>query len=567
MHSEPVQDKTKLNQAFWRWIAWVQAILPQDKWNRFNSLITVPLPTNRQAQSIFTELKKVFQSMNSIKKLQFIDPALLNDFQEYDQKVKISSYMQTKGWEAVKTQLNSFVVIDLPQKQITPRPEPYPVLISISSVFDCAFDEDEELEYLFYKITDTEGKPQMCVMDDEFYRIYKMPEQGATWEKVLESQHSIFDAQGVVVDGPGYVPANGVWKTASKSSNFIDKIGPVTNVLGDLDWYLFKDISFKYLGLYGDYPIIFTYKQVCDYKNDQGAMCEGGKVERIMQTGVDAATSVWEDCPACSARKGIGPGSRVTIDAPKDGEDVDLMKNPIYIAEISNDKLEYGKTYLDDLEDDTFLTCVGQDLEPTAMAQNEKQVQKSVESKQNVLQRIATNIDLTDKFIYDTCNYLRYGRRNYLGSTISSGDEFYLHGAEDLNGRYADAKNAGKPMYELAEIRDLANKIENRNNPEALQRNEVLNQLEPWPDLSIAQITTLGLHNIDAVNFAIKINFNSFIDRFERENINIVEFGSKTDQASKINAINLKLQQYAKATISSSQPDPRADAPAPTRPA
>ena len=42
----------------------------------------------------------------------------------------------------------------------------------------------------------------------------------------------------------------------------------------------------------------------------------------------------------------------------------------------------------------------------------------------------------------------------------------------------------------------------------------------------------------------IKINFNTFVERFERENTNIVEFGMQLDQANKIQIILNKFKDY-----------------------
>ena len=44
----------------------------------------------------------------------------------------------------------------------------------------------------------------------------------------------------------------------------------------------------------------------------------------------------------------------------------------------------------------------------------------------------------------------------------------------------------------------------------------------------------------------IKVNFASFIDRFERENINIIEFGAQLDFDAKIRIIYNKLLEYVK---------------------
>ena len=44
----------------------------------------------------------------------------------------------------------------------------------------------------------------------------------------------------------------------------------------------------------------------------------------------------------------------------------------------------------------------------------------------------------------------------------------------------------------------------------------------------------------------MKINFSNFIRRFERENINILEFGTEIPFNEKINIISNKLFDYAR---------------------
>jgi hypothetical protein len=53
-----------------------------------------------------------------------------------------------------------------------------------------------------------------------------------------------------------------------------------------------------------------------------------------------------------------------------------------------------------------------------------------------------------------------------------------------------------------------------------------------------------GLLNKDKV--LIKMNFNELISKFERENIDIVEFGANTDLNTKIKTINAKLLEYVR---------------------
>jgi hypothetical protein len=49
----------------------------------------------------------------------------------------------------------------------------------------------------------------------------------------------------------------------------------------------------------------------------------------------------------------------------------------------------------------------------------------------------------------------------------------------------------------------------------------------------------------------LKLNFSDFIRRFERENMNIIEFGSAQAYDRKIQTIREKLMQYADELIKS----------------
>ena len=42
----------------------------------------------------------------------------------------------------------------------------------------------------------------------------------------------------------------------------------------------------------------------------------------------------------------------------------------------------------------------------------------------------------------------------------------------------------------------------------------------------------------------LKINFTTLVEKFERENINIIEFASNKTMREKINIINKKLLEY-----------------------
>ena len=89
--------------------------------------------------------------------------------------------------------------------------------------------------------------------------------------------------------------------------------------------------------------------------------------------------------------------------------------------------------------------------------------------------------------------------------------------------------------------------VEYKNNPQVLQRMLVLKQLEPYQHKTLAELTSLAdLGLVTQEKLILKLNFSSYIDRFERENINIVEFGSNLSMSEKVKIINEKLLSYVR---------------------
>ena len=73
-----------------------------------------------------------------------------------------------------------------------------------------------------------------------------------------------------------------------------------------------------------------------------------------------------------------------------------------------------------------------------------------------------------------------------------------------------------------------------------------LAELEPYRHLTRSEVLDLyGKNIIDENDMRIKLNFANFVRRFEREYINILEFGYNMPFNSKINFITNKLKDYA----------------------
>ena len=118
------------------------------------------------------------------------------------------------------------------------------------------------------------------------------------------------------------------------------------------------------------------------------------------------------------------------------------------------------------------------------------------------------------------------------------------------------AKSNGASDAELDAITQQIIEVEYKNNPLLMQRMLLLKQIEPYPHKTQDQMLSLYDKGLaDKYKMLIKLNFSSYIDKFERENINIIAFGLNIPIKQKIEIIYNKLLEYATAddTTTSSQ--------------
>ena len=151
---------------------------------------------------------------------------------------------------------------------------------------------------------------------------------------------------------------------------------------------------------------------------------------------------------------------------------------------------------------------------------------------------------MAQKFVEDTVCKLRYGGA-FISSSVNWGTEFYVFTVTELYSKYKQAKENGASNSELDAISQQILEVEYRNNPLVLQRMLILKQLEPYPHKTLDEV--LKLYEKELLNenlVKLKINFSTLVEKFERENINIIEFASNKPMREKIDIINKKLLEY-----------------------
>ena len=518
-----------------QFLAMVENVLPHDKFVLFKTLFRYPVKTNELTDVCFDKLSRIFDGRNPAFNYQFSTTELREDWEAYRQtRLHEPEVWSTKGWEFFKTEINSVLIVDIAREQSSPRPEPYFYWLPIEDVLAYRADPTTGvMEYIAFR------RPgRVIVLDDASYRSW--PDRDHTGqiegEPEFEAAHDL-----------GYCPARFFWNIPLSLEDPDIKESPLSCVLESLDWFEFFHISKRQLDLMGAYPILSGYEQSCDFSNaENGDYCDGGFLrDRQGHYKLDPSGRLMR-CPKCGNKRIIGAGSFVEIPVPNTDEGQPDLKNPVQMLTVDRNALDYNVEEQKRLREEIITAVVGQDEIVTDRdAFNEQQVRANFESVTTVLNRLKKGFEAAQQWVDETVCRLRYGNY-FISAKINYGTEFYLYTPDELRERYKAAREAGTPEAELDMMLNQILETEYRNDPTQLRRMLVLAELEPYRHLTRAEVADMyGRGLIAEEDLRVKLNFPAYIRRFERENTNILEFGSAIPYNKKIEIISAELARYA----------------------
>ena len=516
-------------------MAMVENLIPKDKFEVFKTLFRFPVITNEVLAVCYDKLSRIFDGRDPAFSYQFANTELRDDWEWYRQeKLGEQNIWQSKGWDFFKTQINSVLIVDLPQEQEAGDryPQPYFYWLPIMDVIDYkANPQSGAMEWIMFR----QDGDKIAVIDDASYRIFNSKD-GTIGELESEAAHDL-----------GYCPARYFWNEPVSLDKPDIKESPVTKELDRLDWYLFFAISKRQLDTYGNYPIYWGYEQSCDFHNDEtGDYCDGGFLKDKQGHWHYDNNGLLMPCPVCSQKRLVGAGSFIEVPVPHVDEGQPDLGQPVGMLAVDSKSLLYNQEEEKRLRTDLITAIVGTNEEVTTRdALNEQQIKANFESQSTVLKRVKKGFEEAQKFVDDTCCRLRYGKA-FLSSSINYGTEFYLFTSDELRERYKKAKEAGMSEADLDALLQQIIETEYRHNPQMMQRMIILSDLEPYRHLTRNEVQGLYEKSLIPVeDLLIKFNFADFIKRFERENMNIIEFGAETDYDKKIGIIKEQLKAYA----------------------
>lgn len=512
-------------------LAFAEKLIPKDKFTIFKQMLRFPLKTNELVSVVFERLSRVFDGRNPSANYQFRSTEDRDDWEWYRQEVlREPGIWKTEGWEHMKTEINSVLVVDIAAEPTESRPAPYFYWLPIEQVV--SFEADPRSGQMMW-IAFTIGKDLLAVLDGDSYRLFDYKDKKLVSDvPILENKHTL-----------GYCPARFFWDIPLSLSNPDVKESPISKELENLDWYLFYAISKRNLDLYGSYPIYSGYAANCDYVNDQtGDYCDGGFLRNSEHHWITDANGL-VPCPKCKDKRLSGAGSYIEVPIPEEGQPD--LKNPVTITTVDRDSLDYNVEECLRLREEIINGAVGLEQQlMTRQAVNEKQVDATFESQTDVLMRLKASFEAAQKWVDETVCRLRYPN-TFLSASVSLGSRFFLTSLEELRDLKAKAVKTGAPESDLDALQRQITETEYRNNPLELQRMVILNELEPFVGISrdeVARLWEKGL--VSDEDYMVKANFASLVRRFERENTNIIEFGISIGFEKKIEAIESALRMY-----------------------
>lgn len=515
-------------------LAYVSNLIPADKFKVFKTLFRYPVKTNEITGICFDKLSRIFDGRNPAFNYQFADSEQREDWEGYRQNVLGEPEIwSTRGWEYFKTEINSVLVVDLPKGQPASGdyPEPYFYWLPIEHVI--TYEVDRRTGNMRWIIFRQDGG-RIAVIDDERYRVFA-EEKGNIGELLVESPHDL-----------GYCPARFFWDEPLNLHEPDVKASPLTSELESLDWFLFFHLSKRNLDMYGSYPIYSGYEQSCDFSNEEnGDYCDGGFIKDKQGYYKFDQSGLLMRCPKCGDKRIIGAGSYVEIPVP-DGDRQPDLRNPVQILTVDRDSLDYNVTEEERLRTNIITAVVGTNEQITTRdALNEQQVRANFESQTTILNRVKKGFESAQMFVDGTICRLRYGGA-FLSAKINYGTEFYLSDVAQLRERYKVAKESGASEAELDALQTQIIETEYRHDPTQMQRMLVLSEIEPYRHLTRQETLDLyGKQLITEEELRVKLNFANFVRRFERENMNILEFGAQIPYSKKIQVITDKIYSYA----------------------
>lgn len=524
-HAEEAIDRGYTTPYVVKYEKWVESLLPSDKYSFFLRMMRYPIYTNGLVTTMQDEFNGVFDSQNSSFTFEFSNESLQADFIAYLNSEKFFEKWVNESKNAMLKKTSSICIIDLPKDPQSSRAEPYFYFQDIAAVVDIDYVRDID-NAIINAVIVRHDKNTIFFVDDIRYAWFKKTDESEDFTMASEVFHEL-----------GYCPACFFWKESIKSDEPIVKKSLITGELNNLDFLLTAENWRRCLESYAAFPILEKLREDCSYyeniDSNQTINCVDGWLQY---------PGAPKRCPVCEKNQTVGPGTTIEVNPQSSKDDVDNTGKTRFVS-ADKDSLDYWASRTNELWDEIFYDCVGTTGEAMVQAINKEQVHGNHATKQKKNMKAVGNMEPSVNFILSTFARLRYPGQ-FIRGKYSMGTRFFDQTPKEAQEEYKGTKSAGAPAYQVSYKREQVDAVNTKGNPVDAEKIAVLQDLEPFVDMSISECKNMGFDVSFPELFGLKSQFSDCIKRFERENGSIVEFGSKLDYSVKIDKISKVLKGY-----------------------
>ena len=483
-------------------LLWVSKLLPADKYDRFTNLISYPLPTNELTESIWKNLARVFEGENRTIDIKVEDKSLLEKFKKFFD----NDDFQTRMFRTLQGDVDAVVICDMPEE----GGDPYYYFVGSSSLVDISVDDDDRVEYIIFE----DGIGNLVSMDDDWIRVFNCERR----DKLVLLRE--------VPNPIGETPARMIWQDRLGSDNNVNHKSPITSVLGEMDKLLFDMVSRDYAEMYGKYPILATY-------DIEQSLTGEPSEQKYGKEGI--------------GRQFLGAGSIVSSPPPTSKEEPDLNVNAVKFVNADPEILKFINLRIKEDWDKIFKSVVGDSGEVrNDAAKNEKQIESGFESKQDVITKIKYQFEKVNEWVIKTLCRMAF-RNGFKDVECDYGTQFYLTDEYALLNSLSTAKEKKVPDAIISDITRQYFETKYRTDSETKKRMKIVLDIDPFPAKSIDDVFSIYQSNpllVGDDNMFIKLHLDALLQRFERENIPLVQFGNQYEYYRKIEIINETIRGY-----------------------
>lgn len=495
-HTETRPDASHENAAIRAVHAIAAAFLPAEKVDKIKAATRPPLPSNDVIDSIYTVYESIFNGKNPSRVISAGNDSMANKVKEFLDETKIETTFDEKAFGVFKNAPNALMVVDAPAE----GGAPYVSFRDVSTLFKFA-EKDGVFEWAIFEIE--KGQKYVAYTDSLYIRI----EQEDGVFTYMPSDH-----------GAQACPVRFFWSDYAVYRNKAIKLTPVMNQISNLDMFNYYSIAQDYNQVTQLHPITIMPQMSCGYSYVNGQdseVCNKGILVNG-QTGLSMSAKP-KPCPNCSPSVLAGAGSVLAIPQPMPG--ADQIQNPVQFVAPPLDTAKYFNEFLDQMAAEIMVSATGKDSSVSdKLAINETQVNDTKESRESILKKIALNFSKAKSWAVEMAIKVNFAfpQAQYF---YSYGTEFYTSNESQLIQKISDAKAAGMSYGVISALeRELAI-VRNQHNPVELDRQIIIEAIEPFPTLSFEQVS-----KFDSDIVIAKYLFPSWLVNFEAENGNIGKF-------------------------------------------